>query len=99
MTHESQDRLWREAGFDEAFVRHCSCHGWSFADVATVLCSDAFSEYPLDWCYSGLDPLEVHDAIRAGQSAPCTHRTHKVDSPSRASSSGKKEKIYGRPHA
>lgn len=71
MTH-CDEGAWLLAGFDDAFATHCTVHGWTLADVEAVLCGDAASESPLDWCFSGLDPLEALAAIRDG--ATCPHR-------------------------
>ena len=77
MTH--CDEVWRFAGFDDDFATHCLVHGWTLADVEAVLCRDATSESPLDWCYSGLDPLEALAAVRDGASCPTNAQLRRLD--------------------
>jgi hypothetical protein len=58
---------WIDAGLDgDDLFCHCTCSGWSLQDVLDVLATDGISANPLDWCYTGLDPLEVRAAIRGG---------------------------------
>lgn len=65
----STEQDWTKVGLDgDDLKRHCTCTGWSLQDVLDVLATDGTSAYPLDWCYSGLDPLEVRAAIRGGVS-------------------------------
>lgn len=73
--HEPPDP-WHDAGFDDGLADHCACSGWTLADVSTVLCTDLISESPIDWCFSGLDPLEAHAAIQDGAAAPQLSTRH-----------------------
>ena len=78
MTH-CDEGAWRLAGFDDDFATYCTVHGWRLADVECVLCGDAVSEWPLDWCYSGLDPLEALAAISVGADCPSSARLSRLE--------------------
>lgn len=65
---------WIDAGLDgDDLIRHCTYTGWALQDVLDVLATDSASADPLDWCFTGLSPLEVRAAIEDGVCVELSH--------------------------